>query len=278
MPDSALLDKPGAQIARALADAQADMDNPATNKENDHFRNKYATLDVVRDAVVPALTEHGIAVTQTPEFRDGRFVLVTTLRHESGEIIESVWPLPDKVEPQKMGSALTYARRYGLSSIVCISADEDDDGNAAQAEGQKPSGASRPANGKASPPAATATKAKAATPHDPETGEVREGKKRIKPHPIEVEPLPNGTGSDWQKWTKKFMGAVATSANKVDVEDWLYENAPKLETLKAVKPSAEKTVQQRIEAFKNTLPPEGAMAGPDDAELDRMADAAMGPG
>jgi hypothetical protein len=117
-------------LASALAKAQSAMKNAPLNKVNPHFKSKYADLAAIRDAVVPALSANGIAVTQTPEFRDGSWVLVTTLRGH-GETIESVYPLTiDK--PQAMGSQLTYAKRYSLSSICGISADEDDDGNAAQ--------------------------------------------------------------------------------------------------------------------------------------------------
>jgi len=115
----------------ALAKAQAEMKNAPLNKVNPHFKSKYADLASIRDSVIPALTANGIAVTQTPEFHDGNWVLVTTLRHSGGSFIDSAYPLTiDK--PQAMGSQLTYARRYALAAMCCISADEDDDANAAQ--------------------------------------------------------------------------------------------------------------------------------------------------
>ena len=120
-------------LVTALAAAQSEMKNAALNKTNPHFKSKYADLAAIRDAVVPVLAKHGLAITQTTGMYDGGFFLHTTLRHESGEIIESAYPLPlDVSKPQAMGSALTYARRYSLASICGISAEEDDDANAAQ--------------------------------------------------------------------------------------------------------------------------------------------------
>jgi len=115
------------EIAAALAKAQGAMKNAALNKVNPHFRSKYADLAGIRDAVIPALTANGIAVVQT---LDGTSVL-TRLMHSSGQWIESACPVPAVPDMQKMGSAITYARRYSLSAICGIAADEDDDANAA---------------------------------------------------------------------------------------------------------------------------------------------------
>lgn len=124
-------------LSSALAKAQAEMQNAPLNKTNPHFKSKYADLPAIRDAVIPALSKHGIAVTQTPTFRDGAFVLVTALRM-GGETVEAVYPLPINDKIQQQGSAITYARRYCLAAICGIAADEDDDGNAAQESDAKP--------------------------------------------------------------------------------------------------------------------------------------------
>lgn len=119
------------EIATALAKAQGQMKNAALNKVNPHFRSKYADLAGIRDTVIPALSAHGIAVVQTMVPFDGRAAIATRLVHGSGQWIESLVPLPDATDMQKLGSAITYARRYSLSAICGIAADEDDDGNAA---------------------------------------------------------------------------------------------------------------------------------------------------
>lgn len=122
-----------ALLSDALAKAQAEMKNAPLSKVNPHFRSKYADLPAVRDATLPALTKHGLAILQAPTVTgEGQFVLVTRLMHSSGEWIESSYPLPMGDKPQAIGSALTYARRYSWSAICGITADEDDDGQAAQ--------------------------------------------------------------------------------------------------------------------------------------------------
>lgn len=121
------------EIASALSKAQAEMGNASLNKTNPHFKSKFANLASIRDATIPILAKHGLAVTQTMAMEDGQFVLHTTLRHGDGGTIQSTYPLPlDVSKPQAMGSALTYARRYSLASLCGISAEEDDDGNAAE--------------------------------------------------------------------------------------------------------------------------------------------------
>lgn len=117
-------------IAAALAKAQAGMKNATLNKVNPHFKSKYADLAGIRDTVVPALAANGIAVVQTLGVVEGAGAVLTRLLHTSGQWIESACPIPNVPDMQKMGSAITYARRYSLSAICGIAADEDDDGNA----------------------------------------------------------------------------------------------------------------------------------------------------
>lgn len=122
-------------IAAALVSAQKAMKPAILNKTNPHFRNKYADLPTVIETS-KVLQEHGIAVVQTPQRRDGAFCLVTQLIHSSGQWIAGEYPLPAQAKPQELGSAMTYARRYSLSSIACIAADEDDDAEGARKDNQ----------------------------------------------------------------------------------------------------------------------------------------------
>jgi hypothetical protein len=119
------------ELAAALAKAQAEMKNAKLNKVNPHFKSRYADLAEIRDTVTPALSKHGIAVVHGIGPTDGGgLVVMTRLVHASGQWIESGFPIAyDK--PQTMGSAITYGRRYNLSAIANISADDDDDANAA---------------------------------------------------------------------------------------------------------------------------------------------------
>ena len=128
-------------LSKALAAAQGEMENAILNRINPHFKSKYADLAAIRDAVIPALSKHGLSVAQMTGFEDGSLRLYTRMSHESGQWIESVFPLQVQANPQAMGSQLTYARRYSLSAICGISADEDDDAEIATKEsGNKPIG------------------------------------------------------------------------------------------------------------------------------------------
>ncbi len=118
-------------IAAALAKAQAEMGKALKSSDNPHFRSKYADLGNVMDACLPALNKHGIAVIQpTIDDETGRYV-ETVLLHDSGETLRCRVPLiVQKNDMQGYGSAVTYARRYGMMCMAGI-APEDDDGNAA---------------------------------------------------------------------------------------------------------------------------------------------------
>ena len=100
-------------------------------KINPYYKSKYADLDSVLSAVEEALLEAELAITQTTAVKEGQPVLVTTLWHCSGESISGEYYLPRNDDPQKLGAAMTYARRYALCAILSVTADEDDDGNSA---------------------------------------------------------------------------------------------------------------------------------------------------
>jgi len=119
------------EIAKALNTFQGKMSAVKKDGNNPFFHSRYATLDAIWEHIRKPLTESGLSVTQTLSTLDGN-VLETTLMHSSGEWINGGMILnPVKDDPQGQGSAITYARRYGLSAILGIVADEDDDGNAA---------------------------------------------------------------------------------------------------------------------------------------------------
>ena len=88
---------------------------------------KYATLDAVLSAVRPVLAKNGLSVTQLAI----NGALRTILMHSSGQYISHDLPMTYHEDPQEFGSEMTYKRRYGIVSILCVAADEDEDGNAA---------------------------------------------------------------------------------------------------------------------------------------------------
>lgn len=140
------------KIADALAKAQSEIGNATKAIVNDFFHSKYADLAAVIDVSREALTKNGLAVTQGTIPVGTELLMVTTLMHVSGQWLKSYYPVvaKDRTNPQQLGSASTYARRYQYSGVVGV-AQEDDDGNAAS--GQK---------APAAPPAA-ATEASKAT-------------------------------------------------------------------------------------------------------------------
>jgi hypothetical protein len=120
------------KLAEALAKAQMELQNPTKNCVNTHFKNRYADLASVRDAVIPTIAKHGLSIVQMPCDMGGQAALTTLLMHSSGEWVETTTLLRSvKNDPQGIGSALTYARRYALQSIAGVAADDDDDGESA---------------------------------------------------------------------------------------------------------------------------------------------------
>lgn len=122
------------ELAKALAKAQGAIEPATKSSENPHFRSKYADLSSVWAACRKPLTDNGLSVVQMPVDAPtpGCVALTTLLLHISGEYISSTVSAPlTKQDAQGIGSALTYLRRYALSAIIGVVADDDDDGNAA---------------------------------------------------------------------------------------------------------------------------------------------------
>lgn len=120
------------KIADALVKAQAAMKPAIKDSRNPHFNSRYADLASVWDAIREPLTSNGLSVIQMVGSNElERTTLTTRVTHVSGEWIESTWQIPvGKQDPQGLGSAISYARRYALASAVGVVQD-DDDGNAA---------------------------------------------------------------------------------------------------------------------------------------------------
>jgi hypothetical protein len=120
-----------AALAAALCEAQFAMDGAKKESTNPHFKSKYADLTSVWEAIRAPLHANGLAVVQSPEPCESGIQLRTVLMHKSGEWIDGVLLIPAaQMSPQGFGSAMSYARRYALSAILGVVAD-DDDGNAA---------------------------------------------------------------------------------------------------------------------------------------------------
>lgn len=105
------------------------MGKVSKDAKNPFYKNKYASLSNIIEAVNKPLNDNGLSIVQMP-CNEG---LTTMLVHSSGEWISSTssTPVKDSTDPQKLGSAITYARRYALGAILSLNIDEDDDGQKA---------------------------------------------------------------------------------------------------------------------------------------------------
>lgn len=119
-----------AKLTEALAAAQGEMAAAKADSKNPHFNAAYADLASCWEAVRKPLASHGLAIVQLPATDGAKVTVTTILSHVSGEWIKSSLTLTARdASPQPVGACITYARRYGLVSMVGV-AQEDDDGNA----------------------------------------------------------------------------------------------------------------------------------------------------
>ena len=115
-----MTDKANGLIA-AISKLQTIMQAPVKDIENTYYKSKYAGLASCFDAVRKHFEALGLAVTQPTKIVDGHVVVVTTVHHVDGDSMSSEYPVnPVKPDPQSYGSALTYARRYALCSLLGI--------------------------------------------------------------------------------------------------------------------------------------------------------------
>lgn len=124
------------EIALALHKFHGLMGKVGKDAVNPHFKNKYASLSNIIEATTPHLNAVGLSVVQLP--CEGG--LETMILHTSGEYISSVssTPCKDMSNPQALGSAITYARRYALGAALSLNIDEDDDAQKATVAPARP--------------------------------------------------------------------------------------------------------------------------------------------
>jgi len=135
------------ELYAAMSKAQAALEAAVKDAKNPYYHSTYATLATCFRACRQALADHGLAILQTPVVANGKILLVTRITHSSGQWHEGDYPIEpmrqvkDKGwessnDPQSIGSAVTYARRYALCSMLGIP-QEDDDGNGASRGGRR---------------------------------------------------------------------------------------------------------------------------------------------
>jgi hypothetical protein len=239
-----------AELTKALVKVQGSLQGAKKDSDNPYFKSKYADLESVWDVCRKPLSENGLAVIQTTEPSESGVTVITTLAHVSGEFLRGKLHLvPVKPDPQGIGSAITYGRRYALAAIVGIY-QTDDDGNAASGRDQKPAAM------KEGKKAALEAMAKA-KPY-PATFKVKTLK--VRGNDVIVRAYCSMRTTDvWVKVTgDPWTSRVLEQENK-DVDFWVtetgdeYENLPILMAY-AVNPNAEEKAQL-INANKDNLVP-----------------------
>ena len=114
-------------IIKILMEARADIEPIKKSGTNPHFGNKYATLESVIEAVTEPLRKHGCLLMHRTISNEHGKSITTELVHESGESFVTAIPLVlGKNDMQGLGSAITYARRYGIMSLLNLPAEDDD--------------------------------------------------------------------------------------------------------------------------------------------------------
>lgn len=119
-----------------LIKVQTEVQTLYKDESNPFFKSKYVPLANILREVKPVLNKNGFLLTQQPCIEEGQEVLKTRIIHLSGESMECIAPLKmeerEKNNPQKFGSAITYMRRYTLTSLLALEEDDDDGNNASQ--------------------------------------------------------------------------------------------------------------------------------------------------
>lgn len=117
-----------ANLAKSLSLAQSEFHGAKADSENPFFKSRYADLESVWEAIRIPVTKNGLSVTQLTAYVNDKLCVVTRLMHLSGEWIEGNYPIVTikSTDPQALGAATTYARRFSLSAILGITQTDDD--------------------------------------------------------------------------------------------------------------------------------------------------------
>lgn len=141
--DSIIIPKPKTDlISDAFAKAQGKFRQPELNRKAEIkkegkllYTTLYADLNQCIECIRQSLSENNLSFTQTIENLNNQWLLILTLRHGSGQFLESFMPLDLRGSPQVVGGQLTYLKRYQISAFFGLAADFDDDGNAGSNNG-----------------------------------------------------------------------------------------------------------------------------------------------
>lgn len=122
-------------IYTALLKSQTEFPNVKKSANNPFFKSKYASLDAILEVVTPILNKNGLFIAQFPVNDDDRVGVYTAIYYKDGTKIEGRFTMTlAKNDPQGAGSAITYARRYALVSMLGLNVEDDDDANHASSK------------------------------------------------------------------------------------------------------------------------------------------------
>ncbi len=187
------------KFAQAFCKAQSEMGHAARNEENPFFKSSYADLASVLDVARGPLTKNGIMFTQSASTDGAKITVRTKLIHSRGEWMQSpgTSATAKDVDPQAVGSVITYLRRYSLSTMLCI-ATEDDDGERGQ--GRQPSNSQAKAQSKGGAAKGQAAKPKDATLSKKQVKDISAG---FQPYQVGIGRLETKLGVTCDNWTEK---------------------------------------------------------------------------
>jgi hypothetical protein len=208
-------------IAAALVGAISELTDPNMDAQNPHFKNHYATLKSCLDTVRPTLARHGLVLMQfVMPSANGGDRLVTRLLHESGGFMEDEGiSLVGADNMQKLGSAISYARRYGLLAILGLVGDPDDDAEIASAP--------------AAPPKAKPT-----------------------PVPIVADDIPfdkSDEREDLIAWSNDAKANIGRIKNTAELRSWATVNSETLDRLETDEPDAHRALSAAFQNRKKEL-------------------------
>ncbi len=248
------------KIAEAIVKAQAEIGGAAKTGKNPHFGNEYPTLAATLAAIRGPFATNGLAIHQAfRRFNDGQLCLVTRILHSSGQWMEDdgIPLLLGKQDMQGLGSATTYARRYG---VMCAAncAPEDDDGNAAV-------GPTRDTGKPVTVKRGTAISVESRRHNHPSGTSVGEKptaqtEPPAKPHAIDVPApaTPNEMKPAWDAWCKEFLHAIGTSDDVETMNAWIFANEAPFKSLYTFSPTAHGHIDKQIRARADKLAPVAA--------------------
>ena len=125
------------ELDTAVLKARSQFPKLIKDSSNPHFKNEYLSLEGLLELVTPVLNKNKLVISTSIQLIGERPWIITCLTHaESGGFRQSCFPLADPA-PQKAGSAITYAQRYQVASLLCLASENDDDGNKASGVGNK---------------------------------------------------------------------------------------------------------------------------------------------